>query len=80
MSISFFNKYQIHQKGETIRPNQILPTYQNHLKMLHEADCLKQLPFSDPRSLRQGEKNERKRYFIFRKRKSRLLGRLEQPI
>ena len=43
----------------------MLPNYENHLKMLHEADCLQQLPFSDPRSLRKGEKNERKRCFIF---------------
>jgi hypothetical protein len=65
MSIIIFNKNQIYQKGETIRPNQMLPNYKNHLKILHEANSLKILPFSDPRSLRQGEKNERKRCFIF---------------
>jgi hypothetical protein len=65
MSRKFFNKKQIDQKRETVRLNQTLPNYRNHLKMLKKADCLKKLPFSDPGSLQQGEKNERKRCFIF---------------
>jgi hypothetical protein len=65
MSRNFFNKKQIDQKREMVRQTQMLPTYRNHLKMLQEADCLKKLPFSDPGSLRKGEKNERERDTVF---------------